>query len=626
ALAAVDGVGQAVVIAREDRPGDRRLVGYITGTADPVMVRGGLAERLPGYMVPAAVVVIDAVPLTVNGKLDKRALPAPEYGGGCSRAPAGPAEEIVAGMYAEVLGVERVGAEESFFDLGGDSLSAMRLIAAVNTGLDAGLAVRAVFETPTVAQLARRLGGPAGRGAPVVAGPRPAVLPLSFAQSRLWFIDQLQGPSAMYHMPVALRLQGHLDEAALGAALADVVGRHESLRTRFPAVEGIPRQQVVAAGRAEVDWRVIEAGDWPADRLAQAIQDVVCDPFDLATDLPVRATLFRVSAQEHVLAAVVHHIAADGVSITPLLRDLSVAYAHRCAGRVPGWAPLPVQYADYTLWQRAWFGDLDDPHSRIGGQLAYWQHALAGMAQRLVLPTDRPYPAVADHRGARVALEWPVAVQQGIARLAAEHHATGFMVVQAAVAVVLARLSAGTEVAVGFPIAGRADPVLEELVGVFVNTLVLRVDVSGDPTVAQLLGRVRERALAAYEHQDVPFEVLVERLNPVRSLAHHPLVQVVVNWQNFPTPPTPLDGGLGGDGLRVTALAAETGTARMDLTVSLAPRWTPTGAPAGIGGEVEFRTDVFDAATIDTLIDRLERVLMAMTADPARRLSSIDLL
>ena len=264
ALAGCDGVAQAVVIAREDRPGDKRLVGYVTGTADPAGLRAALAERLPAYMVPAAVVVLDALPLTVNGKLDKRALPAPEYQdtGDRYRAPATPIEEILAGIYAQVLGLERVGVDDSFFELGGDSLSAMRVIAAINKSLDAGIGVRTVFEAPTVAQLAPRIGAEAGGLAPLVAGQRPAVVPLSFAQSRLWFLDQLEGPSPVYNMAVALRLGGRLDAEALGAALGDVVGRHESLRTLFVAADGIPQQLVVAVERADFGWQVIDAAGW----------------------------------------------------------------------------------------------------------------------------------------------------------------------------------------------------------------------------------------------------------------------------------------------------------------------------------------------------------------------------
>ena len=418
ALSGLDGVQQAVVIAREDRPGDKRLVGYVTGTADPAGLRAALGERLPVYMVPAAVVVLDALPLTSNGKLDTRALPAPEYTDTDRyRAPATAVEEILAGIYAQVLGLERVGVDDSFFDLGGDSLSAMRLIAAVNTGLDAGLAVRAVFEAPTVARLAPRIGGGGGGGGlePLVAGVRPAVVPLSFAQSRLWFLDQLQGPSPVYNMAVALRLGGRLDVEALGAALADVVGRHESLRTLFPASGGIPQQLVVPVERADFGWQVVDATGWPAARLRAGVEEAVRYSFDLATEIPLRAQLFRVSEDEHVLVAVAHHIAADGWSITPLVGDLGVAYASRCAGQAPGWAPLAVQYVDYTLWQRAQFGELEDPDSRIAAQLAYWQEALAGMPERLQLPTDRPYPPVADYRGASVTVDWPAQLQQRVA-------------------------------------------------------------------------------------------------------------------------------------------------------------------------------------------------------------------
>ena len=452
------------------------------------------------------------------------------------------------------------------------------------------------------------------------------MVPLSFAQSRLWFLDQLQGPSPVYNMAVALRLGGRLDADALGAALADVVGRHESLRTLFAAPEGIPRQLVVPAERADFGWQIVDATGWPAARLGEAIDTAARHSFDLATEIPLRARLFRVADDEHVLVAVVHHIAADGWSITPLVRDLGVAYANRCAGQAPGWAPLAVQYVDYTLWQRAQLGDLDDSDSRIAAQLAYWQDALAGMPERLELPTDRPYPPVADYRGASVAVDWPAGLQQQVARVAREHNATSFMVIQAALAVLLAKISASPDVAVGFPIAGRGDPALDELVGFFVNTLVLRVDLAGDPTVAELLAQVRRRGLAAYEHQDVPFEVLVERLNPTRSLTHHPLVQVMLAWQNLPGHDSDPAAGLALGDLQVTPLPADTHTARMDLTFSLAERWTEAGEPAGIGGAVEFRTDVFDADSIEALIERLGRVLVAMTADPTRRLSSMDVL
>ena len=620
ALSALAGVEQAVVIAGEDRPGDKRLVGYITGTAEPAELRTALAQRLPAYMVPAAIVALPALPVTLNGKLDTRALPAPEYTASGYRAPTNAVEEILAGIYAQVLGLKRVGADDSFFDLGGDSLSAMRVIAAINSGLDTALSVRALFEAPTVAQLAPRIGGGGGGLAPLVAGERPAVVPLSFAQSRLWFLDQLHGPSPVYNMAAAMRLHGRLDADALRAALGDLVARHESLRTIFVAPDGTPQQIVLPPTHAAVRWDVVRTDGWSASRLEEAIEAAAHHLFDLAVEIPLRATLFRVGAGEHVLVAVAHHIAADGWSITPLVRDLGVAYASRCAGEAPEWAELPVQYVDYTLWQRARFGDLDDPRSVIAGQLAYWLDALAGMPERLELPTDRAYPVVADYRGARVAVEWPAELQVRVRELAGGHHATSFMVVQAALAVLLAKVSASTDVAVGFPIAGRRDPALDELVGFFVNTLVLRTDLTGNPSVAEVLAQVQQRSLAAYEHQDVPFEVLVERLHPTRSLSHHPLIQVVLAWQNHDFADVTL-----GD-LHVTPLPTDTRSARMDLVFSLAERWTEDGRPAGIGGAVEFRTDVFDTARVEGLIERLRQVLVAMVSDPGRRVSSIDVL
>ncbi|WP_156750234.1 non-ribosomal peptide synthetase, partial [Mycobacterium sp. E2479] len=391
ALASLAGVTQAAVIAREDRPGEKRLVGYVTGTLDPVEARAALAERLPGYMVPAAVVALEALPLTPNGKLDTRALPTPEYQDTDRyRAPANPTEEILVGAYAEVLGIERVGVDDSFFDLGGDSLSAMRLVTAINTGLDTNLPVRVLFEAPTVAQLAPRIGADGGGLEPLVPGERPAVVPLSFAQSRLWFLDQLQGPSPVYNMAMALRLRGQLDPEAFRAALSDVVARHESLRTLFAAPDGVPRQVVASAEQADFGWQVIDARKWLQERVVEAIGAAARYTFDLASETPLRVKLFTVADSEHVLVAVVHHIAADGWSLRPLVRDLGVAYASRCAGQEPGWADLAVQYVDYTLWQREILGDLEDGNSPIAAQLAYWEDALAGMPERLQLPTDRP--------------------------------------------------------------------------------------------------------------------------------------------------------------------------------------------------------------------------------------------
>ncbi|HEY0226171.1 MAG TPA: condensation domain-containing protein, partial [Mycobacterium sp.] len=466
--------------------------------------------------------------------------------------------------------------------------------------------------------------GSGGGLEPLAASERPAVVPLSFAQNRLWFLGQLQGPSPVYNMPVALRLHGRLDAEALGLAVADVVNRHESLRTVFPHLDGVPFQEVVASERTDFGWEVVEASGWSAARLGEAIDTASRHAFDLATEIPLQARLYSLVEDEHVLVAVVHHIAADGWSIMPLVRDLGVAYASRCGGQAPGWAPLAVQYADYTLWQRAQFGDIGDHASPIATQLAYWEEALAGMPERLQLPSDRPYPLVADYRGASVDVEWPPEIQEAVRAVARAHDATSFMVMQAAMAVLLSKLCATSDVAVGFPVAGRRDAALDELVGFFINRLVLRVEVAGDPTVADVLAQVRQRSLAAYEHQDVPFDVLVERLNPTRALSHHPLVQVALAWQNLPGQHIDPSARLALGDLQIEQMPLDTHTARMDLMFSLAERWTESGEPAGISGAVEFRTDVFDAASIEALIQRLERVVVAMAADTSRRLSSID--
>ncbi|MCV7071093.1 amino acid adenylation domain-containing protein [Mycobacterium rufum] len=627
ALAGLDGVEHAVVIVREDQPGTKRLVGYVTQaestTVDPAALRNALGDRLPPYMVPAAVVVMDTLPMTVNGKLDTAALPAPEFRDHDTyRAPGTAVEETLAGLFARVLDVDRVGVDDSFFDLGGDSILAMRLVAAINNALDTELPVGALFETPTVARLAPTVTGATGTRTPLRQGERPAVVPLSFAQRRMWMIDQLQGPSAVYNMAVALELRGRLDTGALAAAFDDVIARHESLRTVFPEADGVPRQQVLApTTSAAHHWRVVDAAGWSESDLRRAVEAVAAETFDLAEAIPLRTCLFRVSEVCHVLVGVVHHIAADGWSVAPLVRDLGAAYTARCAATAPSWPELPVQYADYTLWQRTRLGDLDDPDSLISAQVAYWRAALAGMPEQIALPTDRPYPLVADHRGAAVTIAWSAELHQQIRDTAVAHHATGFMVVHAALAVLLSRLSGSPDVAVGFPIAGRSDPALEDLIGFFVNTLVLRVEVAGDPTVAEVLAQVRRRSLAAYEHQDVPFEVLVERLSPVRSLTRHPLVQVLLAWQ---TDQLPERFGLGG--LDVTQLPVHSHTARTDLSFALSERFTDAGAPAGIVGTVEFRTDVFDTATVEAMAARLQRVVTAMVADPEGRVSAVEVL
>ncbi|HEY7143387.1 MAG TPA: amino acid adenylation domain-containing protein, partial [Streptosporangiaceae bacterium] len=409
-LAAHPLVGRAAVVVREDRPGDRRLAGYVVAAAgrrgaglDVAGLRAFAAARLPDYMVPPALVVVDELPLSASGKLDRAALPVPGYGAGGAGGyvpPGTEAERVLAGVWADVLGAERVGVDDSFFDLGGHSLLAVRLISRVRAVAGAEVSIRDLFAAPTVAGMAGLLGGGgAVRPALAVAAGRPERVPLSFAQQRLWFISQLEGPSATYNIPVAVRLAGGVDTAALRAALADVVGRHEALRTVFPQVDGTPFQRVVDPGRAGEVLEVRRAG---AGEFAGEFAAACVHAFDLTAELPVRAWLFEVAGGERVLLVVVHHIAADGWSFGPFSRDLGVAYRARVAGGAPGWAPLPVQYADYTLWQRDLLGEEDDPGSLMAGQAGFWRQALAGLPEELALPADRPRPPVPSYRGGTV--------------------------------------------------------------------------------------------------------------------------------------------------------------------------------------------------------------------------------
>jgi amino acid adenylation domain-containing protein len=625
-LAACPGVAQAAVAVREDTPGDRRLAGYIVpaGGTVPDEVAGAarayVASRLPGYMVPAAIMALDALPLTPNGKLDKAALPAPDYpaapatGGGlaASGGSVGVVGELLCAAFAGVLGLDRVGPDDDFFALGGHSLLAVRLASRVRALLGIELEVRAVFEAPTPAGLAGRLAQSGPARLPLVRQHRPGYLPLSFAQQRLWFIAQLEGPSPAYNSPVAVRLDGELDAAVLGAALADVLGRHEVLRTVFGTVDGEPYQRVLAVAEAGPVLAVSEAAE---GELPALVAEVAGEPFDLARDVPVRAALFRVGSGVHVLVVVVHHIATDGWSAGVLARDVSVAYAARVAGRAPGWAPLPVQYADYALWQRALLGAEDDRGSVLARQVGFWRVALAGAPAELVLPADRPRPAEVSYRGHTVPLVVPAGVHAELVRLAREQGVTLFMVVQAALAVLLSRLGAGTDIPVGTAVAGRTDEALDDLVGFFVNTLVLRTDVSGDPTFTGLLGRVREFWLAALGNQDVPFERLVEVLAPDRSLARHPLFQVMLTVQHSSSAAQAAQL----PELRARDVPVGTGMARFDLSVFLAETRDQTGQPAGLHGSVTVAADLFDQATAGHLAGRLGRVLAALAADPQAR-------
>ncbi len=627
-LARHPSVGQVAVLVREDRPGDRRLVAYATGDADPAALRAFCAESLPEYMVPSAVVMLGALPLTGNGKLDRAALPAPgpAAGAGGGRGPADAREEILCQVFAEVLGLPSVGPEDDFFALGGHSLLVMRLVSRARAVLDVEVPLRAVFEARSAAGLAARLSGAGHRRPALVARSRPERVPLSYGQRRLWFIGQLEGPSPTYNSPVVVRLSGGLDRAALAAALRDVIGRHEVLRTVYAVADGEPYQRVL--GVEELEWEPTVAEVAP-EGLAGAVAEASEYAFDLSAEVPFRAWVFDLGRDEHVLTLMVHHIAVDGWSMEPLARDLNAAYAARCAGRAPEWAPLPVQYADYALWQREVLGSPDDPESPLSRQVAYWREALAGAPEELALPFDRARPAVASHRGHATAVEVPAEVHARVREVARAEGVTVFMVLQAALATMLNRLGAGTDIPIGSAVAGRSDEALDDLVGCFVNTLVIRSDLSGDPTFAELLGRVRSRGLAAFEHQDVPFERLVEELAPARSLARQPLFQVILTMHNtMPVTGTRPDAGPGParSGVRATTLPMNEGPAKFDLSVLVGEKFAADGAPRGIGGQIAGAADLFEAASVERIADRFVRVLSAAVEDPSVRVSALDVL
>ncbi|MEV4257412.1 amino acid adenylation domain-containing protein, partial [Spirillospora sp. NPDC049652] len=618
-LARFDGVGMAVAVVREDTPGDRRLAAYVVpATVDAAALRRHAAAHLPDYMVPS-VTVLDTLPLTVNGKVDKRALPEPDASAhGTGRGPRSPQEEILCGLFAEVLGVARVGVDDGFFDLGGDSLTATRLVSRIRPALGVELPVRALFEAPTVAGLSARLASAAGAARPaLVPAERPDVLPLSYAQQRLWFLNRFDRASATFNMPVALRLHGPLDPAALEAALADVVTRHEALRTVFPEVAGTPRQLVLDPSAARPR---LPVADTTPDALPLALAAIVGQGFDLSAEPPLRAALFRLSADEHVVLLVLHHIAGDGWSMAPLARDVLTAYVSRVSGDAPSWAPLPVQYADYTLWQRSLLGSEDDASSLVASQIAFWKSALDGLPEELALPADRPRRAEASYRGGTFTFELDAGLHGALLGLARESGASLFMVMQAAFAALLTRLGAGTDIPVGSPIAGRTDEALDDLVGMFVNMLVLRTDTSGNPSFRELVARVREIDLAAYANQDVPFERLVDVLNPARSMARHPLFQVALSFQNNPEATLELDGLTGGP------VDLPLGTAKYDLSLYLQERADDSGSPAGISAALEYALDLFDPDTAAGLAARFERFLREVVDAPDEPISTAEIL
>ncbi|GAA0603000.1 hypothetical protein GCM10010174_19080 [Kutzneria viridogrisea] len=611
-------VEQVTVLVREDRPGDKRLVAYVIGGVDHAELKAHAQGSLPEYMVPSAFVTIEAFPLTANGKLDRKALPAPDLSAAAGgREPRNQREEVLCGLFADVLGVERVGIDDSFFDLGGHSLLVTRLVSRIRSAFGAELALRALFEAPTVAGLSERLDAAERARTALRPMPREGRLPLSFVQQGLWFLGQLEGPSATYNVPLVMRMSGELNLDALREALADVVARHESLRTLFPDVDGTPYQVVLdpVQGRPELHVEHVSA-----EELTEALREASRYHFDLTTELPLRTTLFCLGGNEYALLPLMHHIASDGWSESLLGNDLSEAYAARLRGQAPGWTPLPVQYVDYTLWQRELLGSEEDPNSEISRQMAFWRTTLAGLPEKIELPTDRARPAVASYGGDEAELRISPALHAKMAELAKQTNTTLFMLIQAGLSALLTRVGAGTDIPLGTPIAGRTDEALEDLFGFFVNTLVLRTDTSGDPSFRTLLDRVRETDLAAFAHQDLPFERIVEVVNPTRSLAHHPLFQIMLTFENFDEVDVRLPG------LEVGLEDVIAGVAKFAMDIRLQERYSADGEPAGIVGEIEYATDLFDRATIDGFGERLMRVLDEAVSNPDRTIGELDVL
>src|SRR5882724_10345567 len=627
ALAALPGIREAVVVARADAAGQPRLVAYVVGDGTAEALRRSLQERLPEYMLPAAFVSLRALPLSANGKVDRKALPAPEWQRAAESylAPRTPIEEVLAGIWAAVLGVERVGVNDHFFDLGGHSLLATRVTSRLRRAFGVELPVRELFAAPALADFAARVeaalraggGGLAPPLAPLAPALRQGPLPLSFAQQRLWFLDQLEPGSPFYNIPAALRVDGPLAVPVLALSLGEIVRRHEALRTVFVAREGAPTQVIQAPAPFAlpvVDLSGLAAAEREAR--AQALTgEEAGRPFDLGALhggplLRGRLLLLAEGAEgDHVVLLTVHHIVSGGWSMGILVRELAALYAAFSAGQPSPLPELPVQYADFAVWQRSWLvGEV------LAREVSFWRAQLAGLPPLLELPTDRPRPAVQSFRGATRPVGLPAALTRQARSLARREGATLFMVLLAGFETLLARYSGQEDLAVGAPVAGRTHREIEELIGFFVNTLVLRADLTGAPPFRELLGRVRETALAAHSHQDLPFERLVEELAPERSLAHAPLFQAMLVLQNAPFEDLDISD------LRLRRVSGAGTTAKFDLTLSLEER------DGALVGQVEYATDLFDAATVDRLTRHFAVLLAGLLATPDARVAEVSLL
>ncbi|MBW4456089.1 MAG: amino acid adenylation domain-containing protein [Nostoc indistinguendum CM1-VF10] len=615
-------VRETVVIAREDQPGNKRLVAYLVPNREEPAIselRGFLNEKLPEYMVPNAFVILDTLPLMPNGKVDRRALLAPDIG--LSRkasfvAPQTPTEKVIAGIIAEVLGLKLVGIHDNFFELGGHSLLATQVISRVREAFSVELPLRRLFESPTIAQLSEPI-ETARRDCQSQLLPfiqpvsKDGELPLSFAQQRLWFLDQLEGQSATYNMPSALRLIGSLQVTALEQSLREIVQRHEVLRSNFSVMNGYPAQAIAPA--FTVTLPVVDLQQCPKLKQSTFVRQLAIEeaqrPFDLANGPLLRVTLLRLGKEEHVLLVTMHHIVSDGWSIGIFLREFATLYEAFLKGAPSPLPALPIQYADFAHWQRQWLqGEV------LKTQLNYWKQQLAGAPPLLELPTDRPRPPVQTFRGSTEPFQLNPNLTRRLLTLSQQSGATLFMILLSAFVTLLFRYSGQEDVVAGSPIVNRNRSETESIIGFFVNTLVLRTHLQGNPTFQQLLARVRQVALDAYAHQDVPFEQLVEALQPERDLSHTPLFQVMFVLQNTPM------GRLELPGLTLTPLEMERSGAKFDLTMSMEE------TQQGLTGELEYNTDLFDAVTITRMAGHFQTLLEAIVVNPEQRVSEFPLL
>ncbi|WP_122731999.1 non-ribosomal peptide synthetase, partial [Pseudomonas viridiflava] len=612
-LSQLPGIEEALIVAREDEPGQPRLVGYFTERADVATLNVGelrtaLLAVLPGYMVPSALVRLDAWPLTANGKVDRRALPLPDRDAlntGEYQAPQGELEVALAAIWSELLQVERVGRHDRFFELGGHSLLAMRMVSQVRQRLSLELALGDLFADSALAAVARCLGSTGRSELPAIQATRhDEQVPLSFAQQRLWFLAQMEDANSAYNIPLGLQLTGQLDTRALKRALERIVVRHDSLRSRFIQQEGEARVEAAAASVVpDLLWQDLRGQDEQA--LQRVVREEAAQPFDLLDDLPIRGRLLCLAEDRHVLLLTLHHIVADGWSLGVFTRELTTLYRAFSQGLDDPLPPLALQYADYTLWQRDW---LDG--ERMSHQSDYWHQALSGAPALLTLPTDRPRPARQDYSGASVAVRLDPRLCDDLKTFCQLHAVTPFMLFMGAWAVLLARLSGQSEVVIGMPVANRRRSEVEELIGLFVNTLAVRIDTSGEPDVSTLLARIKSQVIQAQEHQDLPFEQVVERLRPPRSLAHSPLFQASLAWDG--------SQGLGlqlGD-LHLQPLSDQPTFAKFDLTLSMGE------TDEGFGGVVDYATALFDESTVARYVGYLEQLLWTMVGNahavPAR--------